>query len=101
MAEECAAARHPRHRRPYGRRIVCDTIECLGTTYRVLERQSQHDTGPRFVIGMGCVTLLSFVLGYAWAAGWLSDPVELSPAHCLLGAGMLGVSTALGISIWG
>jgi len=29
---------------------------------------------------MGCLTLLSVVLGYAWAAGWLADAgaVEVS-----------------------
>src|SRR5262245_48049430 len=27
--------------------ILCDTFECLGTTYRVLEQQAQNYTGPR------------------------------------------------------
>jgi hypothetical protein len=84
-----------------GRHVARDTSGRLVATYGVLEREPQYHTGPRFVLGMGCVTIVSFVLGYAWAAGWLSDPVEASPAHCLLGAGMLGVSTALGIRMWG
>jgi len=48
---------------------------------------------------MGCLTLLSFVVGYAWAAGWLGagGPLETSVAHCLLGGGTIGVSAALGI----
>jgi hypothetical protein len=53
------------------------------------------------VLGIGCLTLVSFVLGYAWAAGWFGDPVEASISHCLLGAGMLGISTALGLRMWG
>lgn len=66
-----------------------------------MEREPQQHTSTRFVLGMGGLTLLSFVLGYAWAAGWLGDPVEASLVHCLMGAGMLGVSTALGIRMWG
>jgi len=48
---------------------------------------------------MGCLTLLSFVVGYAWAAGWLGETgvVEASVAHCLLGGGTLGISAALGV----
>ncbi len=49
---------------------------------------------------MGCLTLLSFVVGYAWAAGWIGTPgqVEISVTHCLLGGGTLGTSAAL--SFW-
>jgi hypothetical protein len=55
-------------------------------------------TGNRFVLGVGCLTLVSFVLGYAWAAGWLERwAVEASVPHCLLGAGTLGISAALGV----
>ena len=56
-------------------------------------------TGNRFVLGVGCLTLVSFVLGYAWAAGWLAETwsVETSATHCLLGAGTLGISAALGV----
>jgi hypothetical protein len=45
-----------------------------------------------------CLTLVSFVLGYAWAAGWVGEmwAVEASVTHCLLGAGTLGASAALG-----
>lgn len=48
---------------------------------------------------MGCLTLLTFVLGYAWAAGWIDDPrpVETSVSHCLLGGATVGVSAALGV----
>jgi len=48
---------------------------------------------------MGCVALLSFVVGYAWAAGWVGEagPVDVSLGHCLLGGGTLGTSVALGI----
>jgi len=48
---------------------------------------------------MGCLTLLSFVLGYAWAAGWLAEAgaVEASMTHCLLGGGVFGISAALGV----
>jgi hypothetical protein len=56
-------------------------------------------SGNRFVLGIGFLTLLSFVLGYGWAAGWLGEPgaVEASTAHCLLGGGTLGISAALGV----
>ena len=55
--------------------------------------------GNRFVLGVGCLTLVSFVLGYAWAAGWVGEmwTVEASVTHCLLGAGTLGVAAALGV----
>jgi len=45
------------------------------------------------------LTLLSFVLGYAWAAGWLADAgaVEVSVGHCLLGGGTVGISAARGV----
>lgn len=61
----------------------------------------EHDsaiTGNRFVLGVGCLTLVSFVLGYAWAAGWLGEMCAMDPSvtHCLLGAGTLGASAALG-----
>ena len=56
-------------------------------------------TGNRFVLGVGGLTLVSFVLGYAWAAGWIGEmwAVEASVTHCLLGAGTLGISAALGV----
>jgi len=59
----------------------------------------QIPSGNRYVLGIGFLTLLSFVLGYGWAAGWLGEPgaVEASTAHCLLGGGTLGISAALGV----
>jgi hypothetical protein len=47
---------------------------------------------------MGCLTLLSVVLG-SWAAGWLADAgaVEVSVGHCLLGGGTVGISAARGV----
>jgi len=58
-------------------------------------------TGNRLVLGIGCLTLLSFVIGYAWAAGWVDETwaVEASVTHCLLGGGILGISAALGVWI--
>ena len=78
----------PRHKRP-----ARDDI-------RRLQREGHTvPTGNRFVLGIGCLTLLSFVLGYSWAAGWVDEAwaVEASVAHCLLGAGTLGISAALGV----
>ncbi len=51
---------------------------------------------------MGGLTLLSFVVGYAWAAGWVgaTGPPEPSVAHCLLGGATLGISAALGVWWW-
>ena len=53
------------------------------------------------MIGVGCLTLLTFVLGYSWAAGWVGEAsaVEASVAHCFLGAGTLGISAALGLAV--
>ena len=65
-----------------------------------LHRERRSATGGnRFVLGVGCLTLVSFVLGYAWAARWVGEmwTVEASVSHCLLGAGTLGVSAALGV----
>ena len=55
--------------------------------------------GSSYVVVMGCLQLLSFVVGYAWAAGWLAGVAtpELSVGHCLLGGATLGVSTSLGV----
>ena len=64
-----------------------------------MHRERHILSGNRFVLGMGCLTLLSFVLGYAWAAGWLAEAgaVEASMTHCLLGGGVFGISAALGV----
>ena len=66
---------------------------------RLQRERHSVPTGNRFVIGVGCLTLLSFVLGYSWAAGWVGEAwaVEASVAHCFLGAGTLGISAALGV----
>jgi len=55
-------------------------------------------TGNRYVVIVGCLQLVSFVVGYAWSAGWIAGaaPVMPSAGHCLLGGATLGVSAALG-----
>ena len=67
-----------------------------------MHREPHNETGNRYVVGMGCLALLSFVMGYAWAAGWVAGtgPLENSVTHCLLGGGTLGISTALGVWMW-
>jgi hypothetical protein len=83
------AATHP----PRHKRSARDDI-------RRLPRESHGAaTGNRLVLGIGCLTLLSFVIGYAWAAGWVDETwaVEASVTHCLLGGGILGISAALGV----
>lgn len=66
---------------------------------RGLRREPRIGAGDRYTVVVGCLTLLAFVVGYAWAAGWLgaAGPVETSVPHCLLGGGTIGVSAALGI----
>ena len=88
MERAGAATYRPRHKRP-----------ARDDSMRLHRERHSATGGNRFVLGVGCLTLVSFVLGYAWAAGWVGEmwTVEASVTHCLLGAGTLGVSAALGV----
>jgi hypothetical protein len=88
MGRERAATHRPRHKPP-----------ARDDSMRLHRERHSATGGNRFVLGVGCLTLVSFVLGYAWAAGWVGEmwTVEASVTHCLLGAGTLGVSAALGV----
>lgn len=63
-----------------------------------LPPQRRMGTGNRYVVIVGCLQLLSFVVGYGWSAGWIAGTVPVAPSlgHCLLGGATLGVSAALG-----
>ena len=88
MGRDRAATYRPRHKRP-----------ARDDNMRLQRERHSATGGNRFVLGVGCLTLVSFVLGYGWAAGWVGEmwTVEASVSNCLLGAGTLGVSAALGV----